>query len=245
MAVFYTEPENIENDLLTLSGPEAHHISKVVRLKKGDALGVVDGIGNCYRCEIENSSKGKLVCCIVSRTRNFGEPSNFVTLASGLSVGAKFDEIIQKGVELGISRFVPLITEKSKVKLDDPKRLKRRFARWNKVALAAMKQCERSVLPEIDLPVQFEKLFEQIKNSGRKLLFDPGGKKNLYDIKLKKSGSDITLMVGPESGFSRNEVELAGENGSEIITLGKRILRAENAAPVISALVMQLLGEFR
>ena len=245
MALFYTKPENIEEDSLVISGAEAHHISKVFRLKKGDGLGVVDGVGNYFRCEIEKYSKGKLLCSIISRTRGFGEPSSFVTLACGLSVGAKYDEVIQKGVELGVSRFVPLLTEKSKVKLDDANRLKRRLTRWNKVALAAMKQSERSMLPEIVPPVQFEKMFEQLIHSHQKFLFDPTGKKNLYDIKLNKGDSDIILMVGPESGFSRSEVELAGENGTEIITLGKRILRAENAGPVISALVMQLLGEFR
>ncbi len=245
MSLYYTDPKNIETDLLRLEGTEAHHISKVMRLNKGDALGVVDGVGNCYRCEIEKSSGGKLLCSIISRTRNFGEPSSFVSLASGLSVGAKFDEIIQKGVELGISRFIPLLTEKSKVKLDDPKKLKLRLTRWNKVALAAMKQCERSLLPEIVEPVKFDKLFEKINNTNQKLLFDPRGNRNLYDIKLSKGDSDITLIVGPESGFSRGELELAGENGSKIVSLGKRILRAENAAPVISALVMQLLGEFR
>ncbi|HHI02042.1 MAG TPA: 16S rRNA (uracil(1498)-N(3))-methyltransferase [candidate division Zixibacteria bacterium] len=245
MAVYYSGPENIENDSLTLSGSEAHHISRVMRLKKGDALCVVDGIGNCYRCEIDYLSRGKLICSVISRTRNFGEPSNFVTLAPGLSLGSKLDEIIQKGVELGISRFVPLITEKSKVKLDDPARLKRRLTRWNKVALAAMKQCERSVLPKISPPIRFELLFEQIENPGRMILFDTNGKKNLYDLKLDKGDFDITLIVGPESGFSRSEVEFAGENGAEIIALGKRVLRAENASPVISALVMHHLGEFR
>lgn len=245
MALFYTKPENIEDDSLVIIGTEAHHIVKVMRLKKGDALGVVDGVGNCYRCEIENRPKGKLLCSIISRTRNFGEPSSFVTLASGLSVGAKFDEVIQKGVELGVSRFVPLLTEKSKMKLDDANRLKRRLTRWNKVALAAMKQSERSVLPKIEAPLKFEKLFEQIENPTQRLLFDPTGKKNLYDLKLNKAGSDILLMVGPESGFSRSEIELAVEKGAEIITLGKRILRTENAAPVISALIMQILGEFR
>ncbi|MCP4704903.1 MAG: RsmE family RNA methyltransferase, partial [candidate division Zixibacteria bacterium] len=123
MAVFYTDKKNVEDDSLVISGPEAHHISKVMRLTKGDALGVVDGIGNYYRCEIEKKSKGKLDCSIISRTRNFGEPTSFVSLASGLSVGSKFDTIIQQGVELGISRFIPLITEKSKMKLDDPSRL--------------------------------------------------------------------------------------------------------------------------
>jgi len=245
MAVYYTEVDKISDETLTIGGQEAHHICNVMRLKKGEVIRVVDGTGTCYRTEINNYVNGNLTCNILSLTRNFGETSNSVTLAAGISAGSKFDEVIQKGVELGISRFVPLITEKSKINLDDPDRLKTRQARWKKIAIASMKQCERSLLPEIELPSDYDSFVRQVKNSGRILLFDPAGDKTIYDLKLPEAESLLTLIIGPESGFSREEIVLARESRAEIITLGKRILRSENAAPTACALIMQLLGEFR
>jgi 16S rRNA (uracil1498-N3)-methyltransferase len=243
--IFYTPVENIESDSLIISGEEARHIHKVMRLGKGDAVNVIDGEGNCYKTEVERIYGGKIFGRIISRTRNFGEPSHYVTLAAGISTCSKFDDIIQKGVELGISRFIPLLTDKSKVKLDDAVRQKKRLKRWHKVAVASVKQSGRSQIPYIEEPQEFPRLFENEAASERILVFDPSGDKNLYNLTIDASINHLILVIGPESGFSPEEISLAREKGAAIVTLGRRILRAENAAPSICALVMHILGEFR
>jgi 16S rRNA (uracil1498-N3)-methyltransferase len=245
MPVFYTQPENVHADSLEISGEEGRHIHRVMRLGKGDPLTVVDGIGNGYRCEISKICKGKITAGIISRIRNLGEPSVHMTLAAGLSTGSKFDDLIQKGTELGVSRFIPLLTDKSKLTLDKGSRLTNRLRRWKKVAVASMKQSCRSVLPEIESPVEFASVLEHFSDLGERLLFDPSGDETIYNLKPVVGNNRYTIFIGPESGFSHGELTLAEERSIKAISLGERILRTENAAPVAIALVMQYLGEFR
>jgi 16S rRNA (uracil1498-N3)-methyltransferase len=245
LPVFYTPPDQIGDENLVLSGAEAHHAQAVMRLKKGEPLIAVDGLGNAFRCEITRYRAKKAECHIFSRMRNFGEPAVKVTLACGLSVGTKFDDIVQRATELGVSRLIPLLTEKSKVRIDDERKTASKLARWKKVAIASMKQTGRSVIPEIRGPVGPGRLFEEYEDPGLRILFDPeAGTVNLSNLKIPPGTGHILLLVGPESGFSPDEIRLAQKNEVRILTLGQRILRAENAAPTALALIMQALGEF-
>ncbi len=244
--VCYIRPDRTDEDHLIVEGAEAHHIRKVMRLKKGDPLMAVDGCGNGYKAEIEKFSGDGIECKIHSKIRRFGEPMNFVTLAAGLSVGYKFDEVVQCATELGVSRIIPLITEKSKIKLDEERRQELKLRRWRKVAIASMKQTGRSLLPEVTAFYDFVSLFSGPDNLGRKILFDPSfADKSISDIKIPTGVGAVTIFIGPESGFSRSEIETARENNCEIVSMGQRILRTENASPVAVALVMNLLGELR
>ncbi len=245
LPVFYTPPECVVDESLVLTGAEAHHAQNVLRLKKGEPLMVVDGWGNACRCEITRYNAKKAECRIFSRIRNFGEPAVKVTLGCGLSVGTKFDDIIERCTELGVSRLIPLLTEKSKVRIDDDRKAEAKLNRWRKVALASMKQTGRALIPDIWSPIKLERLFERYEDPGLRLMFDPeAGNLNLDNLKIPSGTSHVLLLVGPESGFSGDEVRLAQESGAQIMMLGQRILRAENAAPTALALVMQLMGEF-
>jgi 16S rRNA (uracil1498-N3)-methyltransferase len=241
---FYTSPENIDDEHLVLPRAEAHHARHVLRLKKGDIVMVVDGAGNGYKAEIARFSKNKVECGIVARIRHYGEPAHFITLAAGLSAGFKFDEVIQRGTELGISRFIPMVTEKSKVKIVGERRQISRASRWRKVAIASVKQSGRSLVPDIGPVVPMEHIFHGYHDLGRKILFDAThSTKSLSDIPGLANEKNLTLFVGPESGFSISEIEAAREYGCDIVTLGKRVLRTENASPVAAAVVMHILGE--
>lgn len=243
---YYTIPDNIIENWLFLKGDEAHHARNVMRLKKGDTLTAVDGIGNAYNCVIEKISSGEIRCEIISRVRNFGEPLHRVTLAAGLSTGFKFDEVIQRCTELGVSRFIPMLTEKSKMKLEDDKRIRTKLARWEKVTVASMKQTRRSYLPKIETIVNFGQAMDLVKEDHPKILFDPTyGKKPVNAALFTEDDRNISLFIGPESGFSPDEVMLAGEKGFIPATLGSRILRTENASPAAVAIVMNLIGELR
>ncbi len=244
MPVYYTQPENIHEDYLELEGDEAHHIVRVMRLDKGAALEVVDGLGNSFNTEIVAKSSKKVECRILTRTRNKGEPFHYLTLAAGLSTGSKFDEVIEKGTELGVSRFIPVTSAKGKIKDLDEKGRKRRLERWQKIALAAIKQSGRSVLPQILPVLRLEELFYKVDNTGPIFLFDPSGEKSPQGSAFTAGQQRYTVLVGSESGFTREELEMARGRGAAVWHLGKRILRAENAAPTAAALVMYLLGEF-
>lgn len=229
-----------------LDGSEAHHACKVLRLKKGDAIMVVDGVGNGYKAEIVRISDRKINCSIISRIRHYGEPLHYVTLAAGLSTGYKFDDVVQRATELGVSRIIPMVTEKSKVRIENDKREKTKLARWRKVAIASMKQTGRSLLPAIEPVMEYGWILDNHGDLGTKILLDlTYGKKNLCDLELPPDQKFFTIFVGPESGFTRPEIELAKEHDCSIVTLGKRVLRTENASPVAVALIMHLLGELR
>ncbi|MFH2036759.1 MAG: RsmE family RNA methyltransferase [Candidatus Zixiibacteriota bacterium] len=244
--IFYTDPENIIEEALYIDGAEGKHLRDVMRRQKGELIIVVDGLGNAYKCEIEKISKDKINCTVITKTRQFGEPLHFVTLAAGLSTGYKFDEVIMRATELGVSRFLPLITEKSKIKIDDEKREKNKLARWQKVAVASMKQTRRSFLPEISPITNFDNMLKNLEESHTTILFDPTyADKNLQNIKVENENKKINIIIGPESGFSKEEINLAREHDCQIVKIGPRILRTENASPVAIALIMNMLSELR
>ncbi|UCD18377.1 MAG: 16S rRNA (uracil(1498)-N(3))-methyltransferase [Candidatus Zixiibacteriota bacterium] len=243
--VFYVPPDTVDGETVVITGSEAHHLRRVMRLKKGDPVMVIDGVGNACRAEIEKFPGKDVRCRILSRIRNYGEPVSYVTLAAGLSTGMKFDEVIQRATELGVSRIIPVISEKSKVKLDDDRRVKIKLSRWRKVAIAAMKQTGRALLPEIAAPAMFPQVLGGFDQLGQMILFDPCyGSDSLQIMTASENSRFFTLFVGPESGFSRAEVDLARDAGASVVSLGRRVLRTENAAPVVLALAMYVLGEF-
>lgn len=246
LPLFYSPPESLAGDTIVLRGDEAHHAVRVMRMAIGDRLMIVDGLGTAWRGEIrEVGAKEPQVAVRVHDTlRNFGEPAIRLTLAAGLSVGSKFDTVVQKGTELGVKRFVPILGEKSKVKVEDPKRAAARVRRLEKVALAAIKQCRRSYRPDITLPTSLESFLAQTDKEALNLVFHAGpGALSLDRLSVKKDAPRVSLLVGPEAGFSENEVERAMASGYTPISLGPRILRTETAGPVVCALVMNALGE--
>ncbi|HPI33494.1 MAG TPA: RsmE family RNA methyltransferase [candidate division Zixibacteria bacterium] len=246
LPIFYAPPEDLSGDAVVLRGDEAHHALRVLRLGIGDRLLVIDGLGAARRGEIvEAGARGATVTVRVRDTiRNFGEPAVRLTLAAGLSAGAKFDAVVQRGTELGVQRFVPILGEKSKVRMEDAGRAAARVRRLEKVALAAVKQCRRSYSPEIALPTGLESFLAYTDPEALNLVFHaaPGGKP-LSAQAIPPGVSRVSLLVGPEAGFSEAEAGRAIAAGYAPISLGPRILRSETAGPVVCALVMHALGE--
>ena len=231
-------------DEISLPDAEAKHAVKVLRLREGELVVLVDGLGTACRAELAAVSVRGVTARVLHLIRDMGEPRLRVTLAAGLSTASKFDSVVQRGTELGVKRFVPLITEKSKVAFEDPRRAKTRHTRLTNVAVAALKQCRRSYLPEISLPTSFEDFLAQHDSSTLGLLFHAGsGAGKLSSVATSESIRRVTLLVGPESGFNDEEVSMAVCKGFVQIGLGPRVLRTETAGPVVTALLMQLFGE--
>lgn len=244
--IFYAPPSEVAKDVVNLPANEVHHALEVMRLRAGELVVVVDALGSACKGEFTITDKKHAQILVHSRLRNFGEPSVRLTLAAGLATASKFDDIIEKGTELGVSRFVPVITEKSKVKIEDPERARAKVTRLEKVALAAIKQCRRSYRPEIAVPVRLKQFLAESEPDDWKLIFHPSDSSRLLeDIAVPKDVRRVSLLVGAESGFSIDEFASAIEKDYLPVSLGKRILRTETAGPVAVALVMARLGEFR
>lgn len=246
LPIFYAPPENRVGDIIALPTSEGHHAVSVMRMREGERVIVVDGCGMAVRGEITKASKNRVEIKAHADIRNFGEPSVRLTLAAGLSVGEKFDTVVEKGTELGVKRFVPIISEKSKVKLSEPSKAAARRTRLEKVALAAMKQCRRSYRPEIATPLTLRQFLDETDREDMNLAFLPiESAKPLEAIPLDHHLSRVSLLVGPESGFSDIEIEYIERAGFAAVSLGPRILRTETAGPVVTALVMARLGELK
>ena len=246
--VFYAPPNKCSETIIELPAPEAHHALNVMRMKQGQTVVVVDGLGMAYRGELTNLSPRdkKAEVSVISTFRNYGEPIVNLTLAAGLSTGFKFDTVVEKGTELGVKRFVPLLCEKSRVKVDDPKRAASKVTRLEKVAMSAIKQCRRSYRPDISAPTSFTKFLDETDPEACNLLFHPARDAHPLDhIEFTPAIRRVTILIGPESGFSRDETEAAISAGFRAVGLGQRILRTETAGPVVCALIMNSLGELR
>jgi 16S rRNA (uracil1498-N3)-methyltransferase len=233
MEYFYTPPDNIASDTLTIEGDEFAHLTHVMRKKVGDAIRVVDGCGNVFDVVIEEIRRREARCAIRARQRRLNEPRRDVTLAVALlKNGAKFDVLVEKCTELGVNAIIPLVTERTL-----PRHA--RSERWQKLALAAMKQSMRCVLPKVHEACTLQAFLASVAADGLKLL--PHEKVDSPSVRevLDSSGTQsVFICIGPEGGFSDDEVELARSAGFRPATLGSRRLRTETAAIVSSALAL-------
>jgi len=241
---FFTEPKNISNETLEIKGDELKHLSRVVRKKARDIVEVVDGTGNLYTVVLTKIMKQVAFGNIQKRTRYVGEPNFHLTLAQAVPKGNRFDLVVEKGTELGISTFIPLLCKHSIVE-DSSSRL----SRWKKIAIAAMKQSARSVLPEITPAQTFHEVVRK-KGLLKLGLIANGGEeaKSLSNLisELKQKSFQLKsaiIIVGPEGGFSSDELNRAEENGFYRFSLGPRRLRSETAGIAASAILMELVGE--
>lgn len=245
---FMVTPEYIQNGIISLTGEDLKHLRQVLRLESGDIIRVFDGNGNEYEAELltveKNIAKAKVLFSFRSET----EPKTRVTLFQGLPKGEKMDLIIQKAVELGVYKIVPVITQRSIVQLDKKDREKK-AERWSKIAREATKQCRRATVPEITPPINFdEAINHHDKYEASLLLYENEEKKCLKEL-LKcytiSNISNIALYIGSEGGFSEQEVERCIALGYNVAGLGKRILRAETAAISVLAIIMYEMGELK
>ncbi len=242
--IFYTPPENIVQDRLQITGEELTHLARVVRKKVRDVIEVVDGRGNCYTAVLTQITPRLAEAEIQKRSRFVGEPNFQLTLAQAVPKGNRFDWVIEKGTELGVAIFIPLLCQHSVIEPTVS-----RHHRWKKIAIAAMKQSGRSVLPEIRSPQTFH---EVVRNTGvmqSGFIGEKGeGAKSLSQLIQEIRQKSIPLksaivLIGPEGGFSSEELNFAREAGYHRFSLGPRRLRTETAGLVAAAILMELTGE--
>lgn len=236
MRRFYAPIEQIQLPKVVLSLEETRHLRDVLRLKESEKIQVFDGAGREFLCEIQSIGKKETLLEIVEEIAPTAPESNLnLTLAVALLKGEKFDLVVQKAVELGVTKLVPLNTKRADVKIKDAEK---KTERWRKIALEACKQSGRAKLMQIGNPSGFAKFIETA--NGAKILFAERGGEGFSAIEKSEA---MTAIVGAEGGWEDSEIESARENGFQIITFSGRILRAETAAIVVAAILQNQFGD--
>lgn len=247
--------EEITDKKAVVLGDKAKYLISVLRCKKGDEFEILDGEGNIYKSRISGIEGKKIIAEIYEEQRwNTESPLN-LTLVQGMLKGEKMDLVIQKTTELGIKKIIPAVTERGQISYT------RKLSRWRKIAEEASKQSGRTGIPEINEPMEFKNIFSSNPPSPP---FSKGGMGGLYGFIFWEEGgmslkeailrlssspvhpfdsSPIHILIGPEGGFTRKEVELANSSGLITVSLGNRILRAETAAIATTAIVQFVMGD--
>jgi len=241
---FYICQENLTKETAFIQGQDARHLSHVLRLTRGDHVELADGNGNCWEACILSMNGETVKLSLLSRTASQGESPVSLTMAQGMLKDKKMDMIIRHLTELGITQWIPFFAHRS-IPRPDPKKLAARVDRWRRISREAMKQCKRSQLPLIREPVTFETLLDISKDHDRKIAFWEKGCIPFGNITTDPAPlpRKIIVLIGPEGGFSTDEIERAHTAGFSSFSLGPRILRAETASLTAGTLVQHYFGD--
>ena len=245
MLHLFADPSDVQDELLTITGPEVNHIRNVMRLKPGEEISVsIGGDGKEYRYGIESYTEDSVLCRLRFVKDKEVELPVKVLLFQGLPKADKMDLIVQKAVELGAAEIIPVSMERCVVKLDAGKAAKK-TARWQTIAESAASQSRRSIIPRILAPMSMREAVEYAKEQTEvrvipyELQEDDGSVKQY--LESLKEGQSVSIFIGPEGGFAPGEVELAKEAGIRPISLGRRILRTETAGLAILSWLIYIL----
>jgi len=237
----YTSQPLRENGRLTLELEPSRHLQQVLRLKPGAALHLFDGSGRDFAARIQALGKAAVEVSVQSAGPPEPPPPLAIRLLLGISKGERMDYALQKAVELGVERLLPLFTEHTVVKLDSA-RLARRLEHWQKIVVGACEQSGRSRLPGLEPPRDLNRQLEQ-ETEGLRLVLEADATTSLPA--LAPSGPRVSLLVGPEGGLSERELRAAEAAGFVPVRLGPRILRTETAPLATIAAIQALWGDFR
>ena len=241
MRRFYASPAQFQAGFITLSADETRHLREVLRLREGAGVQVFDGEGREFACLIEKIAKKETSLRIQEEISPTALESGLIlTFGIALLKGEKFDLVVQKAVELGVTKLVPLLTKHCDIKIRDVKDVEKRLERWRKIALEAAKQSGRARLMRIESPIEFGKFISTA--AGAKILFAERGGESFSGI---AAGKEITAITGAEGGWEDSEIEEARAENFQIITFGGRILRAETAAIVAAGILQNHFGDLK
>ena len=243
MRKFFVKENQINNELITILDEDVNHIKNVLRLNVGENLQICDiDSSKNYICEILELTAKSVTCKILEEIQSIAEGNVELHIFQGLPKADKMELIIQKGTELGVSEFVPVSFKRSIVKIS-PKDEKKKIDRWNKISEVAAKQSKRDIIPKVRNVESIKNVCNEIKNYNIVLLAYELEENNyikneLLKIKNTKENYKIAVIIGPEGGIEKEEVEVLENAGAKVISLGKRILRTETVALQVSSIIM-------
>jgi 16S rRNA (uracil1498-N3)-methyltransferase len=253
---FFIDPAILGDERVVLTGPQAHQISRVLRLKSGDRVVLVDGAGQEHVVRLDEVRSSAVTGSVESARPSRPEPSLTLTLYQALVPRDRFETVLQKGTEVGISRFVPTWCERSIVpggeRIDD-----KRLERWRRIVTEAAEQCERGIVPEVTPPVRLADALAEAVAAGPTLVAWERERERSIQAGLREAltgaphGPALAhgarprfgLIVGPEGGFSSTEIAIARDAEVLTVSLGPRILRTETAGPILAALALYEAGD--
>ena len=243
MRKFFVKENQINNELITILDEDVNHIKNVLRLNVGENLQICDiDSSKNYICEILELTAKSVTCKILEEIQSIAEGNVELHIFQGLPKADKMELIIQKGTELGVSEFVPVSFKRSIVKIS-PKDERKKIDRWNKISEVAAKQSKRDIIPKVRNVESIKNVCNEIKNYDIVLLAYELEENNyikneLLKIKNTKENYKIAVIIGPEGGIEKEEVEVLENAGAKVISLGKRILRTETVALQVSSIIM-------
>lgn len=235
MPRIFIDPRAIAGDRVHLGGGDANYLTRVLRLGPGDTIELLDGTGEGLRCEIEEAHKEGVTARVVERF-SVPEPPVPITLYQALPKADKLELIIQKGTELGVSRIVPVPATRSVVQLKGD-RAESKVARWQKIAQEAAEQCERGKVPVVDVPKGLKELQLEDGTLGL-VLSERAAGLTLPQALPKQAPMALAIFIGPEGGWTPEELATMRGLGAIEVSLGQRILRTETAGLAALAMVM-------
>lgn len=241
MQRYFITPDQLIGDIIHITGNDVHHIRTVMRGQVGDTF-ICCLMGMDYLVEIEDISSKTITCHILERNLSIGEPTIQVTVAQGLPKGEKLEWILQKGTELGAVSFLPFSSSRTIVKLDNSKANKKRD-RWSKIVKEAAEQSHRGTIPTVSYPASWESLIKEIPKYDAALIAYEKGGQVLSEVSNLYEAASILMIIGPEGGFSMQEIQEATEQGAVPVTLGDRILRTETASISLLTCIMFVHNE--
>jgi 16S rRNA (uracil1498-N3)-methyltransferase len=226
---FFVEPAALVGDRFPIPGPIAHQVLRVLRLEDGDELILLDGVGGLVRCRLDDVS-----CVVVERRAAGGEPNHQLTVWQALLKGDHLGQVVQHGTEMGVAHFGLFVSDRCVARDVSPRKLER----LQVVAREAAEQSERGIVPPVDAPIPFAEALQRA-TPGSVLLFERHAGTRLMEMKPPPA-----VFIGPEGGFSADEVAAAERAGLAIAGLGPRILRSETVAVAVAAAVLSRTGDF-
>lgn len=242
---FFVEPSQIGEKKITIIGSDVNHIKNVLRMKCGEKIAISDGQEQEYYCIIEKLEDEQIIATIEEIAMDRKELPVRITLFQGIPKSDKLELIIQKAVELGVCEIVPVAMKRCVAKIDS-KKVDKKVERFNAIALSAAKQAKRNVIPTVTMPMSWKEAVAYGKTmdacfvpyeDARGMAHTKEVIRNLHGVK------SIALYIGPEGGFDDDEITQAKEEGFQVITLGKRILRTETAGLAALSIFMYELEE--
>ena len=244
---FYVSAEQLAEKELFISGGDVNHIKNVLRLEVGDWIVACDGNGTDYVSRIQSICSDEVVASIEKVQPTGTELPVRITLFQGMPKKDKLELIIQKAVELGACEIVPVMTKRTVVKLSEEKKINKRLERWQSIAYAAAKQCDRGIIPTVHKPVSYEEalaMADQLDYNVIPYELQTGMEEARKIVDQACKQRSLGIFIGPEGGFEPEEVERAMTRNIHPMTLGKRILRTETAGmALLSILMFQMQGE--
>lgn len=242
MANFYIEKEQLSENTALITGEEAQHISRVLRMKKGDEVTLCDGEGNFYEARLTDFNEKSVEAEILSVRRAETEPRVKLSIFQGVPKNPKLETIVQKLTEIGATAVVPMDTQRAVAKLDKSAKVER----LRKIAREAAKQSKRGIIPTVSDTMSFKDAIKEAAKANLMIIaYEEEHETSLKSALQGKTPESVSVLIGPEGGFEKEEVEKAVALGAVSVTLGKRILRTETAPIAISSAILYELGEMQ